>query len=307
MRIQPNGFVSGVVIMLCGVSSFLGAGTCHHAFMVEGMAPPAIDGLNTSETGFVSFLWAWGANASDQGSVSVGLINDGGGIAVNPGFLWANSDNCNGSIGGTALLVERRTTNEGGRFALVVASSSEADIDSVQGAGLQSVAEPIPAPVITSVTTGSDGFGNFADVTLVWSVPTTAWAVSDVSEVLAGYGVWFVTSSSGGPINTGDRSLMTRVGATVNGSAPYITDDPDTSDGLLPASRESCTVRIRSGEVYFFSLSLIFDGSGASGNDPQADASAVETTNVGAGSAGADEASTIFVDGFETGDSSMWS
>ena len=131
--------------------------------------------------------------------------------------------------------------------------------------------------------------------------------VSDVPGVLAGFAIWFVTESAGGPVNTGDKSLLTRAEATANGSTPYIIDDPDTSDGLLPASQESCTIRIRSGEVYFFSLSLIFDGSGASGTDPQADASAVETTYVGASSAAANEVTTIFIDGFETGDTSMWS
>ncbi|MCD4748905.1 MAG: hypothetical protein K8R59_05970 [Thermoanaerobaculales bacterium] len=306
MRIRTMVVLS-VAMIFIGAAGFLDAGTCHHSYFVEGVTPPAIAGINTTETGFVSYFWAWGANVSDQGSGSSGVVDDGGGIAVNPGFLWANVGDCSGEIDGAALLVEAQTTDEGGRFALVASSSAEADIDALQGVGLQSVAEPVPAPVITSMTTGSDAFGNYADVTPSWSTPTTAWAVSDVADVLAGFAAWFVTASAGGPINTGDRSQLTRVEAAAGGSTPYITNDPDTPDGLLPASQESCTIRIRPGEVYFFSLSLIFDGSGASGTDPQADASAVETTYVGASSPGADGASAIFVDGFETGDTSMWS
>ncbi len=155
-------------------------------------------------------------------------------------------------------------------------------------------------------STGTDAFGDYADVTLSWSAPASAWALSNVPTVLAGHGVYSITASGGGPIDDGDKSQLTRVEAAP-GAVPYITDDSDAADGLLPASQTTCVVRIRPGESYYFALSLILDGSGAAGGDPQADASAVESTYVGAcsGAAGADAA--IFSDGFESGDTSAWS
>jgi hypothetical protein len=159
-------------------------------------------------------------------------------------------------------------------------------------------------PSVTSFVTGSDGDGAYADVVLAWSAPAaSAWAVSDVGTVLVGYALFAITASAGGPVDTGDRSLFTRVGGTPTAPAPYITDD---ADGLLPAIQTSCVVRVREGALYYFALSVIVDGSGAA-SEPQADASAVETANVGACSAAVNADVTIFADGFEGGSTSAWS
>ncbi len=282
------------------------AGTCGHAYLVEGQPPSAFAGITTGGS-FSSYFWAWGAEAWDQGSWTAPLVTDGSGVAVNPGILWANSDACDGTVAGTGLLVEARTTASGGLFAVVAALGAEVDLDALQGGGAQSVAQPLPVPSVTSFVTGSDGDGAYADVGLAWSAPAaSAWAVSDVGTVLVGYAVYAVTASGGGPVNTGDRSLFTRVGGTPTAPAPYITDDPD-ADGLLPATQTSCVVRVREGELYYFALSVILDGSGAPGGDPQADASAVETANVGACSAAVNADVTIFADGFEGGSTSAWS
>jgi hypothetical protein len=121
--------------------------------------------------------------------------------------------------------------------------------------------------------------------------------------VHVGYAVYFVTGS---PVNTGVKTSFTRLQASA-GSAPYITNDSNADNGYLPASQQSCTVRIRSGQVYFFAIALRLDGSGATGGDPDADASAVETTYVSACSASASATGVIFADGFETANTSRWS
>lgn len=281
------------------------AGTCHHSFIAEGTPPAAFEGINLTETSFTSYVWAWGANTSDQGSLAAGLVDDGTGIAVNPGFLWANSDNCAGEITGIGLLVEAQTAAEGGKVALVAAEGSEVHLDALQAGVTQSVAATIPVPQAVYAGSGTDGFGEYFDYTLAWTPPTTAWALSDIPDVLAGYAVYVISASGGGPVNTGHKGGFARVEATPTGSAPYITDDTDT-DGLLPASQTSCTVRLRPGETFFFALALIFDGS-ASSTDPQANPSAVETTVVSACTIPLREDGSLFADGFESGDTSAWS
>jgi len=300
------------VLISAGIMAASGiayADACNYAYMAEGQPSPAFDGINSTETGFTSYYWAWGVNPSDQGTAPAFLVDDATGIAVNPGVLWANSDSCSGAIEGTALLVEAQTIANGGKFAIVAVQGAEIQIDYLQ-AGTQSSAQTIPLPAVTGFNTGTDGFGGFTDITLQWSAPSpSTWALSNVGTVHVGYAVYFITSAGGGPVNTGDKGQFTRVGATANDTVPYITDDSgnNTTDGLLPALQTSCLVRIRQGNVYYFSLSLIFDGSGAVGGDPQADDSAVESTYVGACSEGADAGSYIFSDGFESGDTSAWS
>lgn len=282
------------------------AGACDHAYMAEGQPAPALDGINSTETGFTSYYWAWGANPSDQGTAPALLVDDATGIAVNPGILWANSDSCSGVIEGTGLLVEAQTISDGGKFAIVALQGAEVQIDYLQ-AGTQSSAQAVPTPTITGYSTGTDVFGNYVDVALSWSSPSpSAWALSDVTTVHVGYAVYSITASGGGPVNNGDKTQFTRVEATP-GTAPFITDDSDTTDGLLPASQSSCLVRIRQGEVYYFALSIIFDGSGAVVGNPQSDASAVETVYLSACSEAASADSVIFTDGFESGDVSRWS
>lgn len=68
--------------------------TCDHAYLAEGGAPPAVTGINTVDTGFTTYYWAWGSNGSDQGSIPAGLVDDDAGVAISPGILWANSDGC---------------------------------------------------------------------------------------------------------------------------------------------------------------------------------------------------------------------
>ncbi len=281
------------------------SGTCHHAYVVEGQAPPVFGGINTAGTGFVSYYWAWGENPSDEGSVSASFVDDGSGLALNSGILWANSDKCSGQIGGTGVLVQAQTASDGGLFALLAIDGAEGNIDALQAGADQCTAQAIPAPAVTGVVLGSDGFGDYADVSLGWDPPMeAAWAVSTISPVHAGYGLYYRTGS---PVDNGDKAQFSRVEATPNGSVPYVVDDSDTEDGWLPAGQTQCQVRIRPSDDHYFVLSLIFDGSGAVGGDPQVDASAVETLYVSASSSGVNATDSIFADGFESGDTSAWS
>jgi hypothetical protein len=295
-----------VVVLLAGIAVLSHAGTCNHAYLAEGIQPPAFDGINTTDTGFLHYFWAWGTNPSDQGTCGAGLVDDGSGIAVNPGILWGNSDACSGSIEGTALLLEAQTTDSGGRFALVAMLAAEGQIDALQAGSLQSIAQYLPQPTATRSPSGTDDLGPYLDYALCWSEPAAGWALSNVPSALAGYAVYWVTVSAGGPVNTGERTLFTRVLSAPGDTEPYITDDSDSPDGLLPASQTACLVRLREGEVYYFAISLIFDGSGSTTGEPQADSSAVETAYLSACSDGVFY-SPIFSDGFESGDTAEWS
>lgn len=282
------------------------AGTCHHAYLGEGHLPPAVAGLSSSETGFRAACWGWGAGPTQNGSAGLVLVDSGSGVALS-NLLWSNAAACTGDVTGTAVLLEAQTAGSGGKLAVVAQLGAEVQLDVAQGGALQSVAHTIPAPAVSGLATGSDAFGPFLDVTLAWASPSPeTWALSNVPTVHVGYAVYVVTAAGGGPVSTGDRSLFTRVEATA-GSQPYVTDDADTDDGLLPASQTSCHVRIRAGEVYYLALSLILDGSAATTGDPQTDPSAVETAYVGACSAGASATGVLFADGFETGTTGAWS
>lgn len=283
------------------------SGTCNNAYLAEGQLPPAFDGIQTTATGFVARFWVWGSSPSLFGSDPVGLTDDGTGVAVNPGVLWANSSNCTGSVGGTGLLLEAKSTSSGGLFALVAVAEAESDLDALQGGSLQSVAQSLPTLTVTSAGTGTDEYGPYSDYLVEWTAPTTALALSDVTAPLAGYSLWMITLAGGGPVNTGDKTGFLRLGADVSASSPYVTDDPDSQDGLLPASQSSCHVRIRPNGTYYLALSVFLDGSAATG-DPEADPSAVETTYIGACSAAITPVDPlIFSDGFEDSTTNAWS
>lgn len=294
-----------LVLALLGAAAAAHAGTCNHAYVAEGQRPPAFDGLHVADTGFVVRYWVWGRHPDVEGSDPSVLFDDGAGVAVSPGILWANSPDCVGAVAGTGILLEEPTASSGGRVALVAVAEAESDLDALQGAGLQSVAEPLPVPTVTPAGFGSDAFGGYADYLLSWTGPTTAWALADVADPLAGYSLWAVPVTAGGPVNTGVRDSFGRVGATP-GAAPYITDDPALGDGLLPASQTSCTVRVHGGDIWYFALSMLLDGSAAVAN-PEADASAVETAYVGACSPAVAFDPLIFRDGFEDGTTGAWS
>jgi len=284
------------------------AGTCHHGYIAEGQLPPAFEGIATTDAGFTVRLWAWGTNPSSSGTAPIGLVDTATGVAISPGFLWASSDACSGELDGVGVLVEAMSADDGGHFALVAVAEAEAQVDRIQETTGSSVATPIPRPRADWLASGTDGYGDYADVLLFWAAPESdAWSLSTAPSVLAGYAVYFNTASTGGPVQTGDTTSFTRVTAAATSSAPHVVDDPDTQDGLLPASAASCVVRIRPSEVYYFALALIFDGSGAAGGDPQVDASAIQSLYVSASSNPISTEMGIFSDGFESGSTSAWS
>jgi hypothetical protein len=303
MPTLKTAFAIAVVMMIA--TSVFADGTCHHAYLAEGQPEPAIFGMNTTDPGFSSYFWAWGANPSDQSTEVAGLVDDGSGIAVNPGILWANVDTCSGLIEGTALLAETQSAESGGLYALVALTGADAQVDALQGFTGQSIAEIIPTPASAFAGSGSDAYGAYADFTLSWAASSgNAWSLSDPAKVHVGFALYFRT---GAPVTSGDKTAFTQVGVTPTGIDPYLMDDADTPDGLLPDTQHSCLVRVRPGANHFFALSLIFDGAGASSGDPQADPSAVETTHVSDSSHAVTTDIDIFADGFESGDTTAWS
>ncbi len=293
--------------LLAAAAPALHAGTCNDAYLAEGQRPPAFDGVHTGDAGLVVRYWVWGRYPDVHGSDPSVLVDDGTGVALSPGILWANSPGCSGTVAGTGVLLEEPSASSGGFVALVAVAGAEGNLDALQGGTLQSAAEPLPTPTVTLTGTGSDGDGAYADYLLSWSPPTSAVALADVAEPLAGYRVWAITTAAGGPVDTGVRDAFTPLGAAPSPTAPFVTDDSDDPDGLLPRSQTSCHVRVRPGATWYFALSVLVDGSAAAAN-PAADPGAVETTYVGACSAGVSVVDPlIFEDDFDDGTLNAWS
>jgi len=305
MKTLPAGLIVGILVVVFAPALYAQTGTCHNGYVTEGRTPPVFGGINSSSTGFDVEYWAWGENPSDQGTGQASVVDDGTGLALNSGILWANSDNCTGQISGTGVLVQSLSTVDGGLFALLAIDGSEGNVDALQDGTEQCVAQPIPRPTSGGMVVGTDGFGDYADVYLHWDLPPAeASAVSTQTSLYAGNGVYYRTET---PVDTGDKSQFVRVDTTASGTVPYILDDPDTSDGWLPVTQMNCTVRVRPSDDHYFVVSLIVDGSGATSGDPQIDPSAIETLYVSASSNSINAVEVIFADGFESGDTNAWS
>jgi len=264
----------------------------------EASTPVVFTNMNTTDTGFASYYWAWGTSDTsgivDQDGDSATLVDSGSDIGVASGINWANSTRCSTNPQTTALLLVSETTSSGGKFALCVGSQNNGtnvDLDTLQTSlsGAQSQAAFIPSISINSATTGNDG-NAYTEYSVTWSAPSSsAWAVNDQSgDVLAGYALYYRTGSTS---NTGSKTGWTRLSGAASGTTPYITNDGSTNtttDGYLPTSQTSAKIRVYGSDTYFFALALRFDGTGAStGTDREAAVTAVEAGVVGPSSNGA--------------------
>ncbi len=283
----------------------------------EAATPIVFTNMNTTDTGFASYYWAWGTSDSsgiiDQDGDTADLSDNGSGIAVAPGIDWQNSSRCSTNPTTTALLIVSETADSGGKFALCVGSQnngSNVDLDKYQNSDEQSQAAYIPSISINSASTGNDG-NAYTEYSISWTAPSsTAWAVNDQSgDVQAGYALYYRTGSTD---NTGNKSGWTRLTGSASGTTPYITNDAstnDTTDGYLPTSQTSATIRVYGSDTFYFALALRFDGTGAStGTDREAAVTAVETSVVGPSSNGAVGPMAAVLAGFaakQTGDSTV--
>ncbi len=116
-------------------------------------------------------------------------------------------------------------------MALVAVQGAEIHLDIVQAGVTQSVAELIPEPQTIYVGAGSDGFGEYIDYGLSWAPPTGAWALSNISDVLAGYAVYLITASGGGPVDTGDKGGFTEWGQLRRMRRPTLPMTPMSTTG----------------------------------------------------------------------------
>jgi len=290
-----------LVILTALTVALSGAGTLRAACTTtvnEANTPIVFTNMNTTDTGFASYYWAWGTSDSsgivDQDGDTATLYDYGSGIAVTSGINWANSSRCSSNPTTSALLIVSETTSSGGKFALCVGSQnngSNVDLDALQSSlsGAQSQAAAIPSISINSASTGNDG-NAYTEYDVTWSAPSSAaWAVNDQSgDVLAGYSIYYRTGS---PSDTGNKSGWTRLSGAASGTTPYITNDGSTNtttDGYLPKTQTGATIRVYGSSTYYFALALRFDGTGASsGTDREAAVTAVETGVVGPSSNGA--------------------
>lgn len=292
-RIERTLLAGAAAVLCCLLGTLPAAGQSCTTTVSEASTPTVFSAIQTTETGFGSYFWEWGAGTMDQDGTSTNFNDEGSSdLAVAPGALWANVSGCSANPTTTGILVWAQTTDSGGKVALTMGSQNtgtNVDLDAIQGtlAGAQSIATTISAITVDSAASGNDGAA-YTDYSVSWSAPSsTLYAVNDLSnDVLAGYAVYYRTD---GPSNTGDPTGWTLLTATASSTDPFITDDGsanDSTDGYLPVSQTTATIRTRGSSTYWFALALRFDGTGAGGTDREADASTVEAGVVGPSSAG---------------------
>ncbi len=286
---------AAVLVALFGATALRAACT---TTVNEASTPVVFTNMNTTDTGFASYYWAWGTSDAsgvvDQDGDSAALVDSGSDIGVATGINWANSTRCSTNPLTTGLLLVSETASSGGKFALCVGSQNNGtnvDLDALQLSlsAAQSQASSIPSISINSAATGNDG-NAYTEYSVTWSAPSSsAWAVNDQSgDVLAGYAIYYRTGSTS---NTGNKTGWARLSGAASGTTPYVTNDGSTNtttDGYLPTSQTGATIRVYGSDTYFFALALRFDGTGApSGTDREAAVTAVETGVVGPSSNGA--------------------
>lgn len=252
---------------------------CGSALLLEVDAPAVFDGVDLSAPTVVRF-WeagAGGVNRSDDGcrsgcTTASGPQCAGGGDCIAlTGVNWLNAS-C--AFAGhlplrTVFVLEQTTLDAGGRWAALNldrnANDANTDIDAKAAAicgGCSSIVLPALGGDSRPVVTGSSAADGQMTVGLSWSAPSSAaQALSNGTDLVTGYGVYYRTHDGIPPPATGETAGWTRTSdvepdGAANGG--FSTDTSATVQIPLAGLQESITLAIR----------LSFDGSG----DPVADA-----------------------------------
>lgn len=250
--------------------------------LLEVDAPAVFGGLDLAAPTVVRF-WeagAGGTNRSDDGcqvgctTASGAQCTGGGDCIALTGVSWSNAS-C-ASPGHlplrTVFLVEQTTTDVGGRWAAFSLDRNPADantdLDAKAAAicgGCSSIVSPALGGDGRPVVTGSSAADGQMTVGLSWSAPpSAAQALSNGSDLVTGYGVFYRTHDGIPPPATGETAGWTRTSdlepdGAANGG--FSTDTTATVEIPLAGLQESITLAIR----------LSFDGSG----DPTADSNSL--------------------------------
>lgn len=305
-----------LLLLVLAISGRSNAAQCGSALLVEVAPPAAFDGFDPGVP-VAAHYWevgAGGANRNDLGCQSGCTFATGAAclgaadcLALT-GVMWLNA-NC--SIAGhlpqrTAFVAEQTTVDAGGVWAAINldrnATDANTDLDAKAATACgscASVASPILGgtgyPQVSSPTIS----GAHLTAMLSWSVPATAaQALSNGAILLKSYTLLYKVHAGTPPAMTGDRSGWIQT--------PDIEPDGAANGGHSTNATASVGVTLPVGSWFVtFVVGLNFDGTG----NPTVDSNTRPSKFLSDQSdpIQATVNSSIFSDGFETGNTSQWS
>lgn len=306
-------------MLSAGLAAACGAGSgeaaqCGSSLLLQVGAPAVLDEVDPSAP-LVARFWevgAGGSNHSDDGcragcAVVTGAPCAGGGDCLAlTGVSWLNAS-CAAAghlPARTAFLVEQTTADSGGRWAAINfdtnAADANTDLDAkaaVVCGGCASTASPYVGGAGFPVVTDSMFSGGVLTATLSWSPPpAAAQALSNGSDLVASYAVYYRGHTGPPPPSTGDPSGWTLV--------PDLQPDGVGNGGFSTDTSAEVEIQVPGGvETVTLAIGLSFDGSG----DPSADPDTLISSLISDQSDPVVTSNEIFADGFESGDTSAWS
>jgi len=285
---------------------------CGSALIGEKAQPAAIQGLGSEAT-----LRAWAAGSAGTASISdpcsagactaleaSPLCEASGDCIALTGIEWLNGSCTTAGFlpSAVVILAEATTSSDGGRWAAVHidqnAGDANFDLDAAQdricsgcsseGAALIGAGQSIGADLLSQA-------GAVVNLSLSWSPPTSeAEALNESgTSIVRGYSLWYARAAEGSePPMDGSPAGWTRSADLDSGqTGGYSTDtmaeiEIDLGTGTDPV---------------WVAIGLVYDGSG----DPGSDSNSVDSSVISRASLG--YLMDLFSDGFETGDTTMWS
>lgn len=305
--------LSAVLATAWGAGS-VEAAQCGSSLLLQVGAPAVFDEVDPSAP-LVARFWevgVGGSNRSDAGctvgcaTVTGAQCTGGGDCLALTGVNWLNAS-CAAAghlPARTAFLIEQTTVDSGGRWAAINfdanAGDANTDLDAKAAAvcgGCASTASPYLGGSGFPAVTDSAFSGGVLTATLSWSPPPmAAQALSNGSDLVTSYAVFYRGHTGTPPPSTGDPSGWTPV--------PDLQPDGAGNGGFSTDTGAEVEIQVPSGvETVTFAIGLSFDGSG----NPSADPDTLSSSLISDQSDPVATSSVIFVDGFESGDTSAWS
>lgn len=290
---------------------------CGAAVIGEKAQPAAIQGLGTAAT-----VRIWASSQASSASIldpcagsacaaldASSLCEGGGDCLAVTGINWLNGSCATTGFlpQATVILAEGTTAEDGGRWAAARvnhnAGDANADLDAAQEricSGCSSEASPLIGGGQLIGVTLVDQSGDLLTLGLSWAAPRAqAEALGESGPgLVTAYTLWVARVAEGGaPAMTGDTAGWT---PTPDTDATHIGDNSTDTQAEIVIDLAGNI------DAVWVAIGLIFDGSGDPASDPNSLASTVISRGVLAyvpsiGLVG------IFADGFETGDTTLWS
>lgn len=308
--------VEFLLLLGLAIPSRSDAAQCGSALLVEVETPAVFDGFDPASA-IAGHFWEVGAGGSNRSAVGCqsgcafatgAACSISGDCLALTGVTWLNAS-C--SVAGhrpqrTAFVAEQATVDSGGVWAAINldrnAGDANTDLDAKAAAvcgGCASVASPILGgsgfPQVTNPTLS----GAHLTANLSWSAPSAAaQALSNGANLVTSYALLYKVHSGTPPPMIGERTGWIQT--------PDLDSDGASNGGYSTNTSTSVHVVLPAGSWFVtFAVGLNFDGTGNPASDSNTRPSKYLSDQSDAIQATVD--SSIFADGFETGDTSRWS